>query len=231
MNNMPNTRQMNDDALNKKLEELATKKDIENLKNLVNSLHEHIDRQNKEIGSLQERIESQEIKILQLEDRVGVLSAGLSQALKQADDNEQYSRRSCLRIKGIAKEKNETSSKCVEKVIKVCKNLKADISKDDIDRAHRVGKDRSTMIVKFFSFSKRTLLYKLRKKDTKNGIHLDITKKRLNLLDEAKKLIKKDSTVDFVFADINCNTVAKMKNGSFMFFNDLKSFQKIIESV
>ena len=45
---MPNTRQMNDDALSKKLDELATKKDIESLTNLVNSLHDHIDLQNKE---------------------------------------------------------------------------------------------------------------------------------------------------------------------------------------
>ena len=43
---MPNTRQMNDDVLSKKLEELATKKDIESLTNLVNSLHDHIDLQN-----------------------------------------------------------------------------------------------------------------------------------------------------------------------------------------
>ena len=110
----------------------------------------------------------------------------LSHVLKQADDNEQYSIRYCLRIKGIGKDKDESGSKCVEKVIKVCKNLKVDISKSDIDRAHRVGKNRLTMIVKFFSFSKRTLLYKARKNDDKNKIHLDITKKRLNLLDEAK---------------------------------------------
>ena len=77
---MPNTRQMNDDALSKKLDELATKKDIESLRNLVNSLHEHIDLQNKEIAALQERVNGQDIKISKLEDRIGVLSAGLSQA-------------------------------------------------------------------------------------------------------------------------------------------------------
>ena len=162
---MPSTRQMNDDVFNKKLEELATKEDIENLTNLVNILHEHIDLQNKEIATLQERANDQEIKMLKLEDRIGILSAGLSQALKQADDNEQYSRRYCLRIKGIEKEKDESSSRCVEKVVKLCKNLKVDINKNDIDRAHRVGKDRATLIVKFFSFAKRTSLYKSRKND------------------------------------------------------------------
>ena len=73
-----------------------------------------------------------------LEDRIGILSAGLSQALKQAENNEQYSRRYCLRIKGIENEKDEWSTKFVKKVVKLCKNLKVDINKNDIDGAHRV---------------------------------------------------------------------------------------------
>ena len=228
---MPNTRQTNEEASNKKLEELATKKDIDHLTKLVNSLHDHIDLQNKEIAALQERANKQDTKISQLEDRVQVLTAGISQALKGADDNEQYSRRYCLRIKGIDKEKDETGTKCIDKVITVCKNIKVDITKNDIDRAHRVGKDRSTMIVKFFSFLKRTSVYKARKNSDKNKIHLDITKKRLSLLDEAKKHIKEDSIVDFVFADVNCNTVAKMKSGSYAFFDDLNSFHRIVDGV
>ena len=67
---MPNTRHMNEDVLSKKLEELATKKDIKSLTNLVNSLHDQIDLQNKEIFSLRDRVDSQKIKISQLEDRV-----------------------------------------------------------------------------------------------------------------------------------------------------------------
>ena len=77
------------------------------------------------------------------------------------------------------------------------KNQKLKISKNDIDRAHRVGKDRSTIIVKFFSFVIRTALYKARK-NAEVKIYLDITKSRLVLLDEAKKLFDEDSAVDFV---------------------------------
>ena len=99
--------------------------------------------------------------------KIPVLTAGISQALKGADDNEQYSRRYCLRIKRIDKEKDETGTKCIGKVITVCKHIKVDITKNDIDRAHRVGKDRPTMIVKFFSFLKRTYVYKARKTATK----------------------------------------------------------------
>ena len=82
------------------------------------------------------------------------------------------------------------------------------------------------MIVKFISFVKRTDLYK--KRDAEVKIHLDITKSRLDLLDEAKKLFEEDSAVHFVFADINCNTLAKMKNGFYLFFDDIESFEKII---
>ena len=226
---MPNTRQ-SDDTLNKKLEELATKKAIEQLKNLVNSLRDHIDIQNKEIVTLKEKINTQDVRICQLEDKVGILTAGLSHAVKQADNNEQYSRRYCLRIKGISKEKDESSTKCIDKVVKVCESLKVNITKADIDRAHRVGEDRSTMIVKFFSFVKRTSLYKARKDCKDINIYLDITKNRLNLLDEAKKLFDNTSTVAYVFADINCNTVAKMKNGKYLFFDDIEKFKKIIDN-
>ena len=45
-------RQMSDDSLNKKLEELATKNDIDELKDLVNGLHKRMADQNKMISSL-----------------------------------------------------------------------------------------------------------------------------------------------------------------------------------
>lgn len=224
---MPITRQSNEELI-KKLDELATKKDIDQLKDLIKSLHERIDNQNLEIANLKEKIANQIVKTSELEDKVGVLSAGLSQAIKKGDDSEQYSRRYCLRIKGIESGMNESGANCVDKVVEVCKKLNVDIAKEDIDRAHRVGKDRDTMIVKFYSFTKRTLLYRARKRNKKFNIFLDITKTRLNVLDEARKNIKKNSRVDFVFADINCNLVAKLKNGSFKFFYDVNSFLKIV---
>ena len=82
-------------------------------------------------------------------------------------------------------------------------------------------------IVQIFSFLKRTSVYKARKNSNKNKIHLDIAKKRLSLLDEAKKHMEKDSTVVFVFADVNCNTVAKMKSGLYAFFDDLYKLNSV----
>ena len=78
----------------------------------------------------------------------------------------------------------------MERVINLCKELKVDINKNDIDRAHRVGKDRTTMIVKFPSPS---VLLCINQEKMKKKNHLDIKKERFNLLDEAKKLINDDS--------------------------------------
>jgi len=114
-------------------------------------------------------------------------------------------------------------------VIKVCNDLLHDINHNDIDRAHRVGKNNETIIVKFHSFRKRTSLYKKRK-DSSCKIHLDITKSRLELLDKATNLISNNvSNVDFVFADINCNTVARMKDGRYKFFNSIEKFREIFD--
>jgi len=115
-------------------------------------------------------------------------------------------------------------------VVKVCEDINIDIAARDIDRAHRIGKNNA-IIVKFFAFKKRTLLYKNRKKlHDPVKIHLDLTKHRLNLLDEAKAIIPDATNVDFVFADINCNTVAKLKDNRFIFFDSIENFKDILTS-
>ena len=54
-------------------------------------------------------------------------------------------------------------------------------------------------------FRHRTLFYRARKK-LKNGIkfHIDLTKKRFNLLD-AWSFIQSEENVNYVYANINCN--------------------------
>ena len=52
--------------------------------------------------------------------------------------NEQYSRRTCLRITNIPFEKDETSKKVLEKVKKLVNEVGVDIPDSNIDRAHRI---------------------------------------------------------------------------------------------
>ena len=82
------------------------------------------------------------------------------------------------------------------------------------------------MIVKFFFFVKRTTLYKARK-NAEVKIHLDIIQNHVWVSQmRQKKLFDEDTAIDFVFVDINCNTVVKMKNGSYLFLDDIESFEK-----
>ena len=148
---------------------------------------------------------------------------------KQTDSQEQYSRRSCLRINGIEKAENESTTDCVNKVIDIFKDVEdVHLSAEDIDRAHRVGREKKTMIVKFYSFGKRTQVYKSQKNLQDIKVHLDLTKPRLKLLDEANELVTDQCPVDFVFADINCNVVARLKNNQYKFFNNIDSFKEKI---
>lgn len=203
------------------METLASKENIEDLKLLLVQQNDTIKKQNEEIYDLKNVVN-------QLHDKVAILSNSVDKLKKCSDDQEQYSRRSCLRFKGIEKEDNETSDKCVKKVLEVCKGLNANITEEVIDRAHRVGKKRDIMIVKFTSFKYRTSVYRNRKKNENIKIHLDLTKKRLNLLDQARSMITDLSAVSFVFGDINCNTVARMKDGKFKFFENMDDFIKIL---
>eukprot|EP00111_Clytia_hemisphaerica_P020432 TCONS_00060214-protein len=220
---------MIEEILDNRLENLASKDDVAEIKGIFNKINENILYQDKKIASLEkdsvdheERISFLEQNLLILQDKNAVLSSTVDFLTKKSDDQEQYSRRSCLRINGIEKRENESSADCVKKVIEVFKDMDVAIEPKDIDRAHRVGKERSTMIVKLYSFDKRTSIYKARKKAKNNiKIYLDLTKKRLKLLDEAKEFITKDCNVDFVFADINCNTVARLKSNQYNFFDNI----------
>lgn len=115
------------------------------------------------------------------------------------DQQEQYSRRNCIRIFGIIEEESENTD---EKVLIVFNNkMNLNISKVDLDRTHRVGavkSDKSVsksnakhrpIIVKFVSYQKRNLVFTNKKSLKATGISIreDLTKYRLSLLQDAIK--------------------------------------------
>ena len=75
----------------------------------------------------------------------------------------------------------------MKKLIK--EEAEVDVPEKTNDRAHRVGpkrKKNQAIIVRFSTFRHRTLFYRAREK-LKNGVksHIDLTKKRFNLLLDA----------------------------------------------
>ena len=105
------------------------------------------------------------------------------------DDNEQCSRRLCLRINGIPPPSNgekETGEDCLEKVKKVFNQLEVDIPDSVVDRAHRIGRPQTVrgktihqVIVRFTTWRHKTKIYRARKKCSEYRIKLDLTKKRV----------------------------------------------------
>ena len=181
--------------------------------------------------SISKKLHEQEIKIGNLEERIEVLESKLvvlDRLEHRIDDGEQYSRRHCLCIHGMELPPDGSKENRFQKTKKFIDKLNCGIDGDAIDRAHRIGpvteneegKKLQQIIVRFKSFKDRTTVYKNRKK-AENGarIRLDLTKRRLAMLLAVRKLNRPE--VDYVFADINCNLAAKLRNGKFVFFTSV----------
>lgn len=155
-----------------------------------------------ELSKMQQVIDKKDVDIEQLEKRVNYLEQKL-------DEQEQYSRRTCIRVKGLKENEGENTD---ELIVDLAKSMEIDIKSSDIDRSHRIGKtdvnqkqDRS-IIVKFTNYKARLKFLTNRRKltdaaKTSNGNKLsgvyiseDLTKLRMHVAFYARKL-KKDSVI------------------------------------
>ena len=91
----------------------------------------------------------------------------------KCDDNEQYSRRSCLRIHRIECSDDERNDNVLERVKECYKEMNLLFQDENIDRVHRIGKtytDENTgkkvksIIVKFNSWKSRQQFHNARPK-------------------------------------------------------------------
>ena len=161
---------------------------LEQVSSTVAMLQQHVTNLKQENSNVQERtrIDRQDLE-------------------KYCEENEQYSRRVCLRIKNMKKQENESSDRVLEEI--KCYFSEANINIPDacIDCADRLSKTDDTMTVRFTTFRRRTMFYRKRK-ELKNGVkvHLNLAKARLNLLIKGRKYVKNLSNINFVYADINC---------------------------
>ena len=219
--------------IEKAIQDLITKDDMQNL--IVN-LEEKMEK--LLVEKMDEIKKPLEGRIQGLESKLSVYEAHMQDLEVKADDNEQYSRRSCLRITGIPLPQNErkSSQECVEKVMDVFEELELDIPEDGIDRAHRVGKKtrvddgsmQQSMIVKLHSWKNRVAVYHARKKPQDKRIFVDLTFRRAKLLKFAQSLVKSNPNFVFAFADINCRLGVKWTDDRFRFFNTKEELITIV---
>ena len=127
--------------------------------------------------------------------------------------------------------------------IKVVKTLREDLNIEvtpgELDRAHRIGPkkavdhgvEKQQMIIKVFKWETRNRIYRARKDGHSKviSVRLDLTKRRLNILNEARNITKNSSNFEFVFADINCRLGVKFVNGPLRFFNSLAELNNLLQ--
>lgn len=203
---------------------------------LTNKFDAKFQLQEERIKASEERLAIQEsnMAVLQhLEARVDQKLEKIEELEERVDNGEQYSRRMCLRMYNIDLPPPGTKEDCMKKVKKVLRELDCGVTIDAVDRAHRIGpretvegKEKQQMIVRFKSFNERTAVYRARKKAAVTRTRIDLTRRRPKILKEAKTLAEEHKDkIDYVFTDINCSLAAKLKNGSFFFFNSIKNLK------
>ena len=154
--------------------------------------------------------------------------------IKKCEENEQYGRRLSLRIKGITRKEKERSDEVLEQVRKLFGEAEVTIAEVTIldavlDRARLVSKINHDKIVRFTTFHHRTLFYRKHKTLKGKSVHLDLTKSRLKLLNDAKNLICSRSDIAFCYADINCRCKVRYSDGKELFFESISDLEDIVD--
>ncbi|WAR01431.1 hypothetical protein MAR_007989 [Mya arenaria] len=144
--------------------------------------------------------------VITLETKMSALEERINNLSVDNDKPNQYSRRNCLRVSGIEEGQGESTDKIVIDLIKA---IGADVSLDQIDRTHRLGKPRTMgpnqpankrprdIFIKFVSYRLRQPVYKSRTKLKSAGykmvfINEELTKQRAELFSRTRRLFKEE---------------------------------------
>lgn len=132
-------------------------------------------------------------KIEELNGKVEEMGKRIEDLERVSDRQEQYSRRNCLLVHGIEENNNENTDDLVVQFIN--EKLDLDVTENDIDRSHRIGRyDKNKkkvrpIIIKFARYNVRSKVFRDKKKLKGSGksITESLTKKRVGQLEEARK--------------------------------------------
>ena len=213
--------------------------ELENIHKLIKEIHKDSQATASKLDELVAEIRSKDRRIEALESEVAVLKNAVNLLSQKCDSNEQYSRRSSLRINNIPLPNEggrESAEDVMNKVREVITETGADIPNKFIERAHRVGKTsiaddgtrKQQVIVKFTTWYHRTQLYKNRKNLERARVHLDLTQSKFKLLKSCQAKVRESNIVNFVFADVNCALCARMADGAFKYFSSAEQLDKML---
>lgn len=166
----------------------------------------------------------------------------------RAGQIEQFWRRSCLVISGIIPyheiKQVERQKKQTELFLReLCVN--EDDFDYELDKSYRLTinsteltshKVSPNIICKFGTYCFREQIYSQKKKkiyrsiDWKINFHVNLTKRRLNLLKESNSYIKNDERIKFCFPDSNGNLKVKFAENHDVSFDTFQSILTVLET-
>ena len=123
------------------------------------------------VSEFETKYNEQNKKIEELKSQIALKDQTLVGLMTKCDDNQQYSRRSCLRIHSIETKTKESNEDIIEKIKECYEALEIPFNEANIDRVHRIGKEYSdkttgkkvkSIFVKFKSWKSRQQLYNSR---------------------------------------------------------------------
>ena len=199
--------------------------EIKNLKDSATELGQVVTQVKQDLLSSQEEIKRLKTKVSTLQ--------------YQADSLEQYTRRNSLRIDGIPESGGENVYDVVLELFNEQLKTERKITRDDIDRAHRLSGKPSdgscrTILVKFVSYQTRQLIFKAKKKlrviqDHRVYINEDLTQIRQELLYNARKLKRMNKISDCWTYD--GRVLVRTKDGRVVSIRDEHSFDRFQEPI
>ena len=98
------------------------------------------------------------------------------------ESQEQYSRRNCLLIHGLPSEYKEDTDQIAINFFQTY--LGIDVTRRDLDRSHRLGKQNSPIIVKFVNHNLKAMVFSCKRKLKGKNVFLteSLTSKRISLI-------------------------------------------------
>ena len=224
----------------------------------LDRLRKIIENQSAKIELLESTVRLKSATVDALQEQVGINKSKIVELSNETENLEQYGRRSSLRIYGVPVAKQGVAngadgSTAKEDVIGIVKDVAKQIgvvfNRNDVFRAHRVGKKSTVdgkevqqIIVKWRSWDARNAFYRARPTYQKplqlqqgevqkfGSIGLDLTKTRINILKEVRGLIEQKGNKNvFAFADINASLCVCLGNKNFKYFNDTEGFKKLLK--
>ncbi|MES9882139.1 MAG: hypothetical protein ABW185_14800 [Sedimenticola sp.] len=127
-------------------------------------------------------------------DKNDILHSEVNDLKLALDEQEQYSRRSCLRINGVIGDEGSPTEQVETKLLTLADTYNIPMKPEDIDVAHRVGKPKPgytrPVIVKFANSKARQRVLTARKSFDNVYVNEDLTRYRQSLHYYARKLVK-----------------------------------------